>query len=114
MLTGFLSVSLSGYSEKSVMLFCCHALTLQYVSFFVPPVLSHPLKASIGVSPLIKLFVQVAHFAVTRSNCECEKTVFSRRLGVGQETAPCHAFKGDLVLILVDQEKSKMAVLLQE
>lgn len=90
------------------MLFCCHALTLQYVSFFVPPVLSHPLKASIGVSPLIKLFVQVAHFAVTRSNCECEKTVFSRRLGVG------HAFKGDLVLILVDQEKSKMAVLLQE
>lgn len=54
--------------------------------------------------------LSLALIASVKKQC----SVNSRRLGVGQETAPCHAFKGDLVLILVDQEKSKMAVLLQE
>lgn len=63
--------SIFGSCKKVIraVLLSCHALRLQYVSFFVLPDLSHPLKASVGVSPLMKLFVQVAHFAVTRCNC---------------------------------------------
>lgn len=65
-------------------------------------------KASVGVSPLIKLFAQVAHFAVTRCNC----SVNAWHLGVGQQTAivtsaPCHAWERDLRYILVDWRNQK-------
>lgn len=48
-------------------------------------------KASVRVSPLIKLFAQVAHFAVTSSNCECEKTAFSQCVTFGCRSADCHS-----------------------
>lgn len=46
-------------------------------------------KASVGVSPLIKLLVQVAPFAATCSNCECEKAVFIEQLTFRFGSADC-------------------------
>lgn len=71
---------LSDDCEESFTLLRCHAWRLQYVTSFVLLAPSHPLRASVGVSPLIKLFAQVAHSAVTRSN----SSVGACHLGVGQ------------------------------
>lgn len=65
---------------------CCFAVTHWHYSichFLCSSCSQWSVKASARVSPLVKLFTQVAHFAVTCSPCEREKTVFSQRLTSG-------------------------------
>lgn len=46
-------------------------------------------KASVGVSPWMKPLVQVAPFAATCSNCECEEAVFIEQLTFRFGSADC-------------------------
>lgn len=72
----------------AVLLSCIEITVCQ---FLCSPCSQSSVKVSFGVSPLIKLFAQVAHFAVTSSNCECEKTAFSQRVAFGCRSADGHS-----------------------